>query len=95
TLFPKAIAVEMEGLGAANAIEVATAKDKTVHFLMIRGISDLPRPEEQVEENRPKQGTDERDAWKKYASETAAAFTASFIKSGLPKPPRNNPEDPG
>lgn len=75
--WPKIVAVEMEGAGAGNAIEQSQALGKAVSYMMIRGISDLP-PE----------GTTERDAWKAYAADTAAAFAASFIASGLPLPPR-------
>lgn len=83
--WPKCIAVDMEGAGAGNAIEQAQALGKSVSYMMIRGISDVPRPAQESTETR---GTAERDAWKAYASETAAAFTASLIASGLPLPPR-------
>src|SRR5262249_35554963 len=38
--WPKLIAVEMEGLGAAKAIEWANQKNIPVNFSMVRGISD-------------------------------------------------------
>ncbi|MDM8566395.1 ADP-ribosylation factor-like protein [Candidatus Halobeggiatoa sp. HSG11] len=78
--WPKLKAVEMEGAGVGNAIENAQALGKNVSFIMIRGISDLPRSTEE-DENR---GTGERDAWKNYAADTAAVFTISFITTGLP-----------
>lgn len=41
--FPSLKAVEMEGLGAASAIEHLVARGRTVGFLMIRGFSDVPK----------------------------------------------------
>jgi nucleoside phosphorylase len=88
--WPKIRAVEMEGIGAAQAIEEAQALGEynPVGFMMIRGISDLPRSPGADAEGEPSRGTRERDAWKRYASDTAAAFTISYISSGLPVLPR-------
>jgi nucleoside phosphorylase len=55
--YPKAKAVEMEGAGVGHAIELALAQRKIIGFLMIRGISDVPRPEGEEVETR---GTKER-----------------------------------
>jgi len=52
--------------------------------MVIRAISDLPRPEEKGDDAR---GTEERDDWKPYASDVAAAFTIGWISDGLPLPP--------
>ncbi|TFH50357.1 MAG: hypothetical protein E4G89_03515, partial [Methanothrix sp.] len=79
--WPKVKAVEMEGAGVAGAIEQAQSLGISVGFMMIRGISDLPR------DNGCDRGTKERDAWKAYASDTAAAFTVGWIAEGLPLPP--------
>lgn len=84
--WPKVKAVEMEGAGVGAAIEQAQALGVPVGFMMIRGISDLPRPP-QADEPR---GTVERDNWKPYASGTAAAFTMGWIEHGLPEMPRND-----
>ncbi|MBI4748101.1 MAG: HEAT repeat domain-containing protein [Acidobacteria bacterium] len=86
--FPKVKAVEMEGAGAALAIEESQALGKGVGFMMIRGISDQPRQPSahnhaEGQENSER-GTIERDKWKLYAADTAAAFTISYISSGLP-----------
>ena len=43
--WPKLKVVEMEGAGVASAIEQAQSLGNTVGFMMIRGISDLPRAE--------------------------------------------------
>ena len=80
----KLLAVEMEGAGAAEAIELATSGGNRVNFLMIRGISDMPPSGAEVKADAQ---TIERDNWKKYAAEVAAIFTVSYIKNGLPEPP--------
>lgn len=83
--WPKIKAVEMEGAGAAAAIEQASCLGIPTGFMMIRGISDLPRAEGEG------RGGKERDAWKVYASDVAAAFTIDWIANGLPlKPSANN-----
>jgi len=79
--WPKINAVEMEGAGAAAAIEHANSLGFNTGFMMIRGISDIPRAEGEGK------GTEERDAWKKYASDVAAAFTIEWISNGLPLRP--------
>ena len=71
-LRPSVKAVEMEGAGIGSAIEHAQSQLSSVGFMVIRAISDLPRPEE---EGNVAQGTKERDDWKPYASDVAAAFT--------------------
>jgi nucleoside phosphorylase len=86
--WPKIVAIEMEGAGVGEAIRVAQAKGKGIGFIMIRGISDLPRnnlsqPDDQLETR----GTVERDNWKSFASATAAAFAYNFIVNYLPVPP--------
>lgn len=79
--WPNINAVEMEGAGAAAAIEQANSLGISSRFMMIRGISDLPRAEGKGK------GRWERDAWKVYASDAAAAFTVGWIADGLPLPP--------
>ncbi len=80
--WPKIKAVEMEGAGVGCAMEQAHSLGFVVGFVMVRGISDVPRAAD--EEIR---GTQERDTWKRYAADTAAAFTTGFIADGLPVPP--------
>jgi len=80
--FDRVHAVEMEGAGVASAIE--QIKDRFfVRFLMIRGISDMPR----VNHIGDVRGTQERDLWKQRATLAAAAFTVTYIAAGLPTPP--------
>ncbi len=81
--WPKIKAVEMEGAGVGNAIEQAVYAGAPVGFMMIRGVSDLPR----VRRNRGSKGTDERDKWKTFAAEVAAAFAIGLIANALPEPP--------
>lgn len=82
--WPKVKAVEMEGAGIASAIEHAQSLRVPVGFMVIRAISDLPRPEEEGDDVR---GTEERDDWKPYACDVAAAFTIGWIGDGLPMSP--------
>ncbi len=91
-MWPKLQAVEMEGAGAAAAIEHGQSKGRAVGFLMIRGMSDMPVPPDTDQAVR---GTRERDLWKPYAAEAAATFAVSFIAHGLPLPPRGTPRGPG
>ena len=70
--------VEMEGAGAAAAIDQAGSQGIPTRFMMIRGISDLPRAK------GVNKGIKERDAWKAYASNAAAAFVMGWIAEGAP-----------
>ena len=87
--WPKLQAIEMEGAGAASAINEATSEGHTVGFLMIRGISDMPltNSHHQKGNDKAKSQTIERDAWKCLAAESAAAFTVHFIRNAWPLPP--------
>jgi hypothetical protein len=51
---------------------------------MVRGISDEPRAVDEKDETR---GTPERDDWKPYAADVAAALAIGYISSGLPEMP--------
>ena len=82
--WPKLKAVEKEGAGVEAAIQQIQAAGKAVGFMMIRGISDLPR----LSNNDPTAGAVESDRWKPYAAKAAAAFSIGYIASGLPVPPR-------
>ncbi len=88
TAWPKLQAVEMEGAGAAAAVESAQEEGVSVQFLMVRGISDMPPSEPAPKRGRSSQ-TKQRDAWKKYASATAASFLVHYIKGAWPVQPRN------
>lgn len=84
--WPSVKAVEMEGAGAGNSIEHAQSQGIAVGFMMIRGISDIPRPAfNGVNDIR---GTKERDTWKRCAACAAAAFTVGLIEYSLPVPPQ-------
>ena len=83
--WPKLLAVEMEGVGAATAIQEAHEKGHSVGFLIIRGLSDMPPAG--VDSGAESRQTRERDAWKKYAADTAASFACQLIGRNWPIPP--------
>jgi len=66
-------AVEMEACGAAAAISLEQS-ERSVGFLMVRGISDLP-----TRDADPNSGTEQRNKWKLYAADAAAAFVYQLI----------------
>lgn len=78
--WPKSLAVEMEGSGAALAIEALHGLGYEVGLIMIRGISDMPG---QLNEG----GSVERDAWKPYAAESAARFLFALLRHNWPLEP--------
>ena len=78
-------AIEMEGVGAAAAIDELHAAGVQVGFLMVRGISDVPRP---PSERGAGAQTEERDANKRRACEVAAAFAVRWIAEEWPVLPR-------
>ena len=87
---PQLRAVEMEGAGAAAAIQDARETRRTVRFSMIRGISDLPR-EGGSQSGRPagqSEQTETRDSWKVPDSATAATAAIQLIRLSWPQPPR-------
>ncbi len=86
---PEFIAVEMEGAGAAAAIVDATDEGYDVGFMMVRGISDVIRatPEGEVVEGETYVDP-ERETWRDYAADVAAAFSDALIRDHWPVPPR-------
>lgn len=84
---PKIIAVEMEGAGSAAAIKSIVEEGRAIGFTMIRGISDLPKGANPTTESTHPTQTDERDAWKQYASESAACFATHLIRYRWTEPP--------
>lgn len=79
--------VEMEGVGAAAAIAWVQSEGKPIGFMMIRGVSDMPRPASETLQPSKSATSNEREKWKRYAADVAASFTVQYIKSGLPIPP--------
>ncbi len=77
TLVPLADAADMEAAGVGVAVRRAQT-ERTVGFLMVRGISD------EIGEKSQKKA---RDLWKRYAADTAAAFVEGFLHI-LPDGPR-------
>jgi len=97
--FPKLVAVEMEGAGAAAAIQSAREKGRSVGFVMIRGISDMPVAGDGAAPTRAAAGggsdaggagsgqTQQRARWKKFAAAAAATFAVRVIQEAWPVPP--------
>jgi nucleoside phosphorylase len=86
-VFPDLLAVEMEGAGAASAIQHLRDRGVSVGFIMVRGISDMPKP---AASGAQKQ---ERDRNLERACATAADFTTSWIASGWPVRPEDHGHD--
>lgn len=79
-LSPDMITVEMEGAGAAAAVEEARQHGTPVGLLMIRGISDIPESA-----GKPLFGDKrDRELWKAYAADAAASFALSLIRHNWP-----------
>lgn len=85
--WPKLLAVEMEGAGAAVAAREAAESGRETGFIMVRGISDLI-PDRALEATASTGGTATRDDWKPYAASAAAAFVAGWAIEGWPVGPR-------
>jgi nucleoside phosphorylase len=76
------VGVEMEGAGAAAAVEEAHIEGHQVGFLMIRGISDVPQDIGVLRDKK------DRERWKRYAADAAASYTLRLIRDQWPDPPR-------
>ena len=83
-------AVEMEGAGAAAAIQDAREMQQAVSFSMIRGICDLPRQGGSQPGSGPDKSaqTEIRDSWKATAAAAAAVAAIQLIRLSWPRPPR-------
>jgi len=74
---PDAASVEMEGAGALAAMEVLReGSGPAPGLLMIRGISDVPESGPQG----PLASKADREKWKAYAADAAAAYAAGFLR---------------
>ncbi|MCP4696604.1 MAG: 5'-methylthioadenosine/S-adenosylhomocysteine nucleosidase [Gammaproteobacteria bacterium] len=79
--WPKIQAVEMEGAGAAFAIEAAKEEGRAIGFFMVRGISDMPENSTAANRETDSSQTEERDSWKEYAADAAASFALGWVQS--------------
>jgi nucleoside phosphorylase len=88
--WPNLIAIEMEALGASEAIRDARESGYVVNFAMIRGISDRPSPRssERGTGSMVSKKTRERYRWKSAAAEVAAACAVQMVRLAWPRPPR-------
>jgi nucleoside phosphorylase len=86
---PNVLAIEMEGAGAATAVQDVRDMQRGATFGMIRGISDLPRQGGAGHGSRPGRSaqSETRDSWKVPAS-AAAAAAIQLIRLSWPRPPR-------
>jgi nucleoside phosphorylase len=79
--FPTAIAVDMESFGVASEMfNQRVTATYNPQYLVVRGISDLVRPEPKKGEAAPpaaNQAT--RDLWREYAAYVAAKFTRALV----------------
>lgn len=83
---PELQAIEMEAAGAADAIKLIGEEGQAVAFMMVRGISDLPRGKSGKKGKKGASdsvgaGTEQRDGWKLYASAIAAHFISTWVAS--------------
>jgi nucleoside phosphorylase len=89
--WPKLVAVEMEGLGAAEAVEQLRQTRHTVNFAMIRGISDLPigsaAAAAAVRPAAVPGQSAQRDDNKVRAAAAAAEFAVHLLQEAWPVPP--------
>jgi nucleoside phosphorylase/energy-coupling factor transporter ATP-binding protein EcfA2 len=72
--YPKALAVDMESVGAARAVWAAQQQERFTQFGVLRGISDLI-----AETGRDNQET--RDEFKPYAAAAAVAAAYAYIRT--------------
>ena len=86
---PDIIAVEMEAAGAAAAVIDASDQGYEIGFMMVRAVSDVIRakPEGEVVEGGGYVDP-ERERWRSYAADVAAAYAAAMIRHHWPVPPR-------
>jgi nucleoside phosphorylase len=78
---PGVRAIEMEGAGAAYAVQQVQEGGVPISFGMIRGVSDIPGV---------RAGTTVRDDWKRGASRAAAALTVELIRKRWPVTPKSH-----
>lgn len=79
---PELYGVEMEAAGAAAALRnLRSENDRAIGFLMIRGVSDVPRPP--GGDSGPR-GTTQRDRWKPFAARAAMAALEHLLAERRP-----------
>jgi len=88
--FSDAVAVDMESVGVARAVhESRRAIDYNPRLLVVRGISDLVRvDDDEDEEQLAAQNAVERATWKNYAASAAATFARTVCQRVREAPDR-------
>jgi len=89
-MWPKLLAVEMEGAGVAAAVHEAQSLGHRARFVLVRGISDMPHTKVAGEGA----STGERDSWKRAAARNAARFLAHLVAEAWPERPRGEVRAP-
>jgi TonB family protein len=82
-MWPKLLAVEMEGAGVGAAAHEAQSQGHRAGFVLVRGISDMPHTKAGEDAS-----TGERDSWKRTAARNAARFLAHMVAEAWPERPR-------
>lgn len=87
---PSVVAIEMEGAGAATAVQDVRDMQRGAIFGMIRGISDLPHQGGAALNGQRSMSAQSqmRDSWTASASAAAAAAAVQLIRLSWPRPPR-------
>jgi hypothetical protein len=83
-MWPRLLAVEMEGAGVAAAVHEAQSQRHRAGFVLVRGISDMPHTKAAGESA----STGERDSWKQTAARNAARFLTHLVAEAWPEQPR-------
>lgn len=90
-LWPDLNAVEMEGLGAVEAIRDARERKLTVNFAMVRGISDLPLSKSVESDEERKDPEEQRHGETRViASDAAAILAIEMIRLAWSSAPRSS-----
>ena len=89
-IWPKLLAVEMEGAGVGASAHEAQSQGCLARFVLVRGISDMPHTKAAGEGA----STGERDRWKQTAARNAARFLAHLVAEAWPEPPRGERRAP-
>jgi len=89
-MWPKLLAVEMEGAGVAAAVHEAQSQGHRTGLVLVRGISDMPH----ARAAGKGASTGERDRWKQTAARNAARFLAHLVAEAWPERPRGDVRAP-
>jgi nucleoside phosphorylase len=86
-IYPKALAVEMEGVGVSRAVLDRSIEGNAPEFLIIRGMSDYCNTSQSNNQKT-------RDSWRQYAATAAAAHAYALVREMAALPENNANELP-